>query len=213
VPCTRRLGAARTRTRSPRASTRMQERESTRPEKAAHEQGSALVELAMVVPFLLLLLFGITQFGMAYSDSMALRQGVREAARQGSVGNFGPTYTVGDPCHLTGAATASDNVKNLMCLAKGRIGLDASKVRVKVLSGSPDFTGTGAFAKADSIIVCAQFKLESVTGLFAEVVDSAYLRSKTSMRIELTDIVASPGEETPPAGSDWSWCTVQSVSP
>jgi hypothetical protein len=153
------------------------------------------------------------EFGIAFNNNIALRQGVREAARQGAVGNFGPTYTTGAPCHLTGAATASDNMKSLMCQAKARIGLDPEKLRVKVLSGSADFTTTGSFAKAESIIVCAQIPLDGVTQMFSAFFGGAHLRSKTSMRIELNDIVASGGEETAPEGGDWSWCTVTSASP
>ncbi|MSO79703.1 MAG: pilus assembly protein [Acidimicrobiia bacterium] len=177
------------------------------------EQGSALVELAVVLPILLMLVFGMVEFGIAFNDNIALRQGVREAARQGAVGNMGPTFTTGAPCHLTGASTASANVKSLMCLAKSRIGLDGNDVRVKVLSVKADFTSIGTFAKADSIIVCAQYPLESITSMFSVFFGGAQLRSKTTMRIELSDLVATGGEETAPTGGDWSWCTVSSESP
>ena len=177
------------------------------------ECGVAMVELAIALPILLLLMFGMIEFGIAYNDDIALRQGVREAARQGAVGNFGPAFTAGAPCHLTGASVASTNVKNLMCLTKSRIGLDNTAVRVKVLSGASDFLTTGTFAKADSLIVCAQYPLKAVTGMFSGIIGDAILRTKTSMRIELTDVIATAGEETAPAGGDWSWCTVSSESP
>jgi hypothetical protein len=184
-----------------------------RVRRARGERGSALVELAFAIPILLLLVFGTIEFGVAFNDNIALRQGVREAARQGAVGNFGPAFTTGGPCHLTGATTASTNIKDLMCLAKNRIGLDTTKVRVKVLSGTSDFSGAGTFSKADSIIVCAQFPLNAITGMFASVFGDTNLRTKTSMRIELSDIIATPGEETALPGGDWSWCTVSSQSP
>ena len=177
------------------------------------ERGSALVEFVLILPILTALVFGMIEFGMAFNDNIALRQGVREAARQGAVGNFGPAPTTGAPCHLTGASTASTNMKSLMCLAKSRIGLDSSKTRVKVLSGASDFSSTGTFAKAESIIVCAQYPLDSITGLFASIIGHSFLRTKTSMRVELSDVVATPGEEIAPTGSDWSWCTVSSNSP
>ena len=177
------------------------------------DRGAALVELTLVLPILTLLVFGMVEFGIAFNDNLALRQGVREAARQGAVGNFGPAPTTGAPCHLTGAATASTNMKSLMCLAKSRIGLDSTKTRIKVLSGASDFSSTGTFAKADSIIVCAQYPLNAATGLFSSIIGDPVLRTKTSMRVELSDVVATPGEETAPTGSDWSWCTVSSDSP
>lgn len=180
---------------------------------AERERGAALVEAAIVLPLLIVIVFGIIEFGLAWSNNVALRQGVREAARQGAVGNFGPTYTTGDPCHLTGVSGATDNMKNLMCLAKARVGLDGSKLRVKILSANANFTSSGTFAKADSIIVCAMLPLESVTGLFSGIIGNGMLRSKTAMRIELSDMVANGGEETPPSGGNWSWCTVSSDSP
>jgi len=177
------------------------------------ERGSALVEFTIVMPILMLLVFGVIEFGLAYSNKIAVRQGVREAARQGAVGNFGPTFTTGAPCHLTGAGTASAHVKNLMCLAKSEIGLDSATTRVKVVSGSPSFTAPGTFAHTDSIIVCAQYPLDSVSGMFGPFLGGTVLHSKTSIRIEVSDLVETGGEETPPPGGDWSWCTVSSSAP
>ena len=177
------------------------------------ERGSALVEFTIVMPILMLLVFGVVEFGLAYSNKIAVRQGVREAARQGAVGNFGPAFTTGAPCHLTGAATASVHVKNLMCLTKSEIGIDNAKTRVKVLSGSANFAAPGTFSHTDSIVVCAQTPLDSVSGLFAPFLGGTVLHSKTSIRIEVSDLVETGGEETPPTGGDWSWCTVSSSSP
>ena len=47
--------------------------------------GATAVEFALVAPILLLLVFGIIEYGLWFSDSLATRQGVREAARQGVV--------------------------------------------------------------------------------------------------------------------------------
>jgi hypothetical protein len=177
------------------------------------ERGSALVEFTIVLPILILLVFGVIEFGLAYSNKIALRQGVREAARQGAVGNFGPAFSTGEPCHLTGVTTASTHIKNLMCQAKNDIGLDRENVRVKVLSGASDFAAAGTFSKTDSIIVCAQSRLESVSGLFAPFLGGSILQSKTAIRIEVSDLVETGGEETPLEGGDWVWCTVSSSSP
>jgi Flp pilus assembly protein TadG len=48
-------------------------------------RGQALVETALVLPILLLILTGIMQFGILLSGQVALVNGVREAARFGSV--------------------------------------------------------------------------------------------------------------------------------
>src|SRR6266702_2934422 len=63
---------------------------STKNTKKNHgcERGQALVEFALILPFLLLLLFGITEFGRAlYQKNMtinAAREGTRFAAVQSS---------------------------------------------------------------------------------------------------------------------------------
>jgi len=171
------------------------------------ERGAALIELAIALPILILLVFGLVEFGVTYNDYISIRDGARQAAREGSVGNFGPAATTGAPCHLAGAATASDNIKRLICLTKAEIGLDSTKVRVKVLSGAPAFVGAGTFAKNDSLIVCAQYPVDAVTGVMGQFLDGRSLQSKTAFRIEKSDIVATAGEETPPSGRDWSWCT------
>lgn len=175
-----------------------------------------MVEFALILPLLILVVFGVIEFGATFNDYQAVRQGTREAARAGAVGNFGPAYNeepASSDCHLTGAALATDNIKNLICLTKSQIGLNGEDVRVKVISGASDFTGSGTFAKEDSIIVCAQYKLQSITSLFSPFLGGKYLRTKASIRIEKTDIVATGDAETPPSGGDWSWCTVSSSSP
>lgn len=50
------------------------------------EQGQALVELAMVLPILLLLLFGIIEYGRIMSAGLVVTHSARDAARFGSVG-------------------------------------------------------------------------------------------------------------------------------
>ncbi len=184
-----------------------------RARRGRGERGASMVEFSLVLPLLVLVVFGAIEFGKTFNDYQALRQGAREAAREGAVGTFGPTFTTGAPCHLTGASGASDNIKDLMCLAKHQIGLDASKLRVKVLSGASDFSSAGTFAKDHSIIVCAQYPLDTVTGLFSPFLGGKTLRTKAAIRVEKSDITATGGEETAPSGADWSWCTVAGSSP
>jgi hypothetical protein len=165
------------------------------------ERGAAMVELALVLPILLLVVFGIIEFGSAYNDAIALRQGVREAGRQGAVGNFGPAFTTGAPCHLTGVTGATNNVKNLMCLTKSQIGFDTNSIRVKVLSGRSDFSSAGTFAKTDSIIVCAQHALTPLTALISPFIGGKVLHAKASFRIEVSDLVATGGQDVVRTGA------------
>ena len=45
------------------------------------EDGAAAVELALVLPILLIIVFGIIDFGRAYNMQIALSQGAREGVR------------------------------------------------------------------------------------------------------------------------------------
>jgi Flp pilus assembly protein TadG len=50
-----------------------------------YERGQALVELALILPFLLLLLFGIIEFGRAFFQKNMTINAAREGARRGAV--------------------------------------------------------------------------------------------------------------------------------
>lgn len=52
-----------------------------------NEKGAAIVEFALILPFLLLLVFGIVQFGFIFNGQITLTSAVREGARFSVVGN------------------------------------------------------------------------------------------------------------------------------
>ena len=172
------------------------------------ERGAALVEMALVLPLLLLIVFGIIEFGTTYSNYIGLRDGVRNSARSGAVGSFGTNTT----CNLTGADEASTVVRRLMCLTKTQTGLNSAQVRVKIMSANPSFTGAGTFQKNEALIVCAQIPTKAVTGFLGTALTGKTLRTKVAMRIERSDIVATAGDEDPPTGQNWSWCTYQALA-
>lgn len=172
------------------------------------ERGAALVEMAIVLPLLMMIVFGIIEFGTTYSNYIGLRDGVRNAARSGAVGNFGQSSS----CGLEDADEASASIQRLMCLTKRQTGLDEDQVRVKIISANSTFTGAGTFAKNDALVVCAQVKTTAVTGFLGTALTGKFLRTKVAMRIERSDIVATAGEEDPPSGGNWSWCTYQALA-
>ena len=69
--------------------------------------------MAIVVPLLLLLVFGILDFGIFLYRNIELTQGVREAGRQGAVA----LYDGGNAACNVGPPT-----QNLVCLTKERSG-------------------------------------------------------------------------------------------
>lgn len=69
---------------------------------SAGERGSALVELAVMVPVAMVMLTGLLQFGLYINNSLELQNATSLAAQYLSV-NRGTTAAA-DPCSLTAAA-------------------------------------------------------------------------------------------------------------
>jgi Flp pilus assembly protein TadG len=58
-----------------------------RPIRGRRDEGASAVELALVLPILMLLLFGIISFGLYFAGSLGLSNAARESARYGVVQN------------------------------------------------------------------------------------------------------------------------------
>jgi Flp pilus assembly protein TadG len=69
---------------------------------ARNERGQTMVEFALVLPILLVVLFGIIQFGILYNNYITLTDATRVGARKGSV-----SRTTANPAALAEAATRS----------------------------------------------------------------------------------------------------------
>jgi hypothetical protein len=162
--------------------------------RRTRERGAAIVEFAIVFPLFFLLVSGIIDFGQAYSDLNSARQGVREGARQVVVANFGDD----GGCAVVGAAP-NDPTHRAICLTKDRVGMSASETRVKIAF-------TGANQVGDSVVVCAQRPMRSITGVFSPVMSGRAITTKVQMRIEKVDPEVQAVAETALPGTDWSWC-------
>lgn len=146
-------------------------------------------------PVLILVLAGTIDYGLVLTDTNSTRQGLREGARQAVVANFGSDGS----CTLSGGPFA-DETARAMCLTKDRIGIDETKVRIKLL-----FPGTNQVG--NSIVMCVMYPMASTTGLLSPVLDGRVFTGKTEMRIERADTALTAGAETPLAGQSWAWCT------
>jgi Flp pilus assembly protein TadG len=94
-----------------------------------NEQGQTMVEFAFVLPILLVMLFGIIQFGIIFNNYVALTDAARAASRKGAV-----SRNASDPkgdCEATGYA-AGTNLRNpgtdfvLTCDSSWDIGSDVT---------------------------------------------------------------------------------------
>jgi Flp pilus assembly protein TadG len=156
------------------------------------ERGASAVEFALVVPILFLLIFGIIDYGFLFYDSIGLRQGAREAARQAVVQQFDASCTTGTSMDKIACATkkATENT------------LGASGVAVRVLT--PD-----GWVQGGRLVVCAQVKEQSMTGYVP--FPSRPLQTRTVMSIEVATPAPSPltyTTDAAPTGGDWAstWC-------
>ena len=138
---------------------------------ARDERGSALVELALVLPLALMLLFGIIEFSATYNNSISVRNGTREGARMAVVNDV----SADSACNA--GATA------IVCKTKERIGLDTSKTKVGIsLSG----TSVG-----DSVTICATYPAFNTTGVMQPFLGGKTVSSSVTMRLEQTPTFSS----------------------
>jgi Flp pilus assembly protein TadG len=142
------------------------------------ERGAAMVEFAILLPIVVLLTFGIIEFGIAFNDFISVRNGTREGARLGVVNDvkYAPSCSINGVSVTPPAApiTSSDATNALVCKTKSRIGLSASKIKVKV-----SFAGTHTVG--NNLTVCATYPVSSLSG---QVLGSGTLTSEVTMRLE-----------------------------
>ena len=98
--------------------------------RTRRDDGAAAVEFALVAPLLIMLVFGIIEFGISFAQQLSLSNGARQGARFGAVGYFG----AGASATL---ATCGDVVQQVQSAAS-TIGLNVSNVSVQVQIVHPD---------------------------------------------------------------------------
>ena len=161
------------------------------------EGGAAAVEFALVMPILFLLLFGIIDYGLLFFDSIGLRQGAREGARQAVVQK------------TSGGCTASPyTATSMKCAVTKATDLTlATNVAVKITPVDSAGAETPTWSQGSQLKVCVQAKEQSLTG-YVPFPAGGIMKTKTLMSIEeaTTPPTVTQIADTAPAGSDWSWC-------
>jgi Flp pilus assembly protein TadG len=196
--------------------------------RTGDERGAVLVEAALILPVLIVLILGIVDFGFAFNSDISLRQGTREAARQAAV-NTTPQPTSGSwNCPIasnisgsvnSGATGAYADIYDLMCYAKNRIGLDGASTRVSIYwdpgatgpPAVPPYSTNSSSSAINSVVICTQYPLNSITGIFSPMLNGTILNAKTEIRIEQTSVDISganpalpdPIQESSYPGSSW----------
>lgn len=139
--------------------------------------GQSLVELALILPLLLIMVFGIIDFGQGLRSYIGVTNATREGARAATVGTAAGTY----PANCTG--TSSTTVIGRVCTT---VGLGVSSFQ-NVSVTYPNGTGPGK-----SVVVAANYRYTFITpigdiigffsgGVFPNYID---LTSSSNMRQE-----------------------------
>jgi hypothetical protein len=168
------------------------------------DTGAAAVEFALVSPILLLLLFGIIDYGIWFADSLSMKDSLRGHVRQAVVGNFG-TACAAQPL-LPG--TVSPQIQKLACNAARGARPISGNVYVKIdvipTSGGVPLVGS-------TLRVCALQKHAALLPLIP-VPNGGVQTAQVEMPLEadpqtvITGTVLG-GAQTLPAGLDWSSCS------
>jgi hypothetical protein len=151
--------------------------------RCSDERGANLVEFVIVLPILLLLVFGIIEFGINFDRKIATTNAAREGARAAVVGVY------------PGACASGTSSDKAMCTAIERLGLDASKTKAEVV-----VPGTAAAGQA--VIVCVEYPVESITGIFSALLSGNELKGRAEMRIETASGLANDNTD-----GDLGWCS------
>jgi hypothetical protein len=179
----------------------------SRGNRPGDDAGAAAVEFALVSFVLFLILFGIIDYGLYFSDALDTRSGVASATRQAVVGTFdascdAPSDTVG---------TVSDDVGHLLCMVKARTNPLAGKTYVKVILPTDPKNaepGTGWYA-GGAMVVCEETAVIGVSG-FVPLPGPIHTRLVAQIEQhpgdQPGDLADDGGAEPPPPDGWGSWC-------
>ena len=134
------------------------------------------MEISLLLPVLLIIVFGIIDFGLGMRSYISLSNGVREGARFAALGN-----PAGEPSDCDG--TTNTTVYGALCAATDGLDLDELE---------PDVTYPDGYASGNSVVVSADYSHNFVTPLGdligfvsgGSFPTSIELHSSTDMRIE-----------------------------
>ena len=125
------------------------------------EQGQALVEFTVILPVLLLVLYGIFQFGVAFNDYIQVTSAAREAARKAAV-----SRSLGAAAATTAAVSAAKATAPDLHLADSQITV----------------TPSNNWQQGSDVTVTVKYPYN--IDILGRIVGAGNLTSSTTMRIE-----------------------------
>ena len=128
-----------------------------------NEDGQSLVEMALVLPFLLLILLGIVQFGFVFSGYIAVTSAAREGARLAATGAANTQVQARVNDMLNGSPLLSDVQVTIMPEGTRTYGSQVSvsvRARCPVIMPLPVALAEGTF----NLSAQAVMRMEAKTG-------------------------------------------------
>jgi len=156
------------------------------------DRGAAAVEMAIVIPLLVLLLFGIVDYGLWYANSSAVKHAAYEAGRWGSTAATGENPVTG--------CTTGTLAEQTACVASTRSTLAGATQLVRVQVEGDQWV------EGNELLVCTMAKV-GLTGI-SQLPDDGMVRSKVIVRIEedAAPSTVPAHQDAPPPGRTWGWC-------
>ncbi len=130
-----------------------------RSKNLKNKRGQSLVELALLLPLLLLILMGIFEFGRVFNAYLITNHAAREGARFAVVG--------------------SDDLQVISRIRDSIFYLDPTKMTVNISPGESSRT------RGSSVTVNLQYDIDIIVPIIESIVPNPLtLESKTVMRVE-----------------------------
>lgn len=101
------------------------------------ERGVSAVEFALVLPLLVMLLFGVTTAGLAYNDNLSISNAVREGARLGAALDYSANPTAWANSVQQRVQQVYFNAGSSLSLSQICVELDAAPGSTNTMTGLP----------------------------------------------------------------------------
>lgn len=179
----------------------------TRARLRRSDNGAAAVEFALVLPVLILILFGIVDYGLYFNASLQARSGVHDAARAavvapGTAGLAACSTTIDAPADIT----------RLICAVLANTDSATAKKFV-------DVQLPNGWKVGEPIVVCERLDVAGLTGFVpfphgGQITDIVVLAVEQPATESWATTADPAGQATDPGqdyhdtlpDGDWSWC-------
>jgi Flp pilus assembly protein TadG len=148
-----------------------------------NNKGVALVEMAIVLPLLIIIVFGIIEFGFIIYDKAMITNASREGARVGII--FRIDDSTGDPIYPTGSQVQAMIEQRIQShLSTYLISLGSAQVRPSLANGGITIVSGAASGEELRVDVNYQYKFLVLNPGFLKSAPTINLSSTTIMRLE-----------------------------